>query len=71
CLILLIFFCSSTAPVNPHLREFHCGFEEEALCSFSQDKSDEFDWTRHSGSREGTTYTPSTGPSSDHTGSNQ
>ncbi|KAM4723741.1 MAM domain-containing glycosylphosphatidylinositol anchor protein 2 isoform 2-T2 [Anableps anableps] len=60
-----------SAPVNPHLREFHCGFEEEALCSFTQDKSDEFDWTRHSGTTEGTTYTPYTGPSSDHTGSNQ
>uniref|UniRef100_A0A8D3C1A8 MAM domain containing glycosylphosphatidylinositol anchor 2a n=1 Tax=Scophthalmus maximus TaxID=52904 RepID=A0A8D3C1A8_SCOMX len=28
-------------------REFQCGFEDEALCLFSQDKSDEFDWTRH------------------------
>uniref|UniRef100_A0A3Q2QCN2 MAM domain containing glycosylphosphatidylinositol anchor 2 n=1 Tax=Fundulus heteroclitus TaxID=8078 RepID=A0A3Q2QCN2_FUNHE len=53
------------------LGEFHCGFEEEALCSFSQDKSDEFDWTRHSGTTEGITSTPNTGPSSDHTGSNQ
>ncbi|XP_036006474.1 MAM domain-containing glycosylphosphatidylinositol anchor protein 2 [Fundulus heteroclitus] len=60
-----------SAPVNPHLREFHCGFEEEALCSFSQDKSDEFDWTRHSGTTEGITSTPNTGPSSDHTGSTQ
>ncbi|XP_054882637.1 MAM domain-containing glycosylphosphatidylinositol anchor protein 2-like isoform X3 [Poeciliopsis prolifica] len=58
-----------SAPVNPHLREFHCSFEEEALCSFSQDKSDEFDWIRQSGTKEGTTYTPNTGPSSDHTGS--
>uniref|UniRef100_A0A3B3UMW4 MAM domain-containing glycosylphosphatidylinositol anchor protein 2-like n=1 Tax=Poecilia latipinna TaxID=48699 RepID=A0A3B3UMW4_9TELE len=52
-------------------REFHCSFEEEALCSFSQDKSDEFDWIRQSGTKEGTTYTPNTGPSSDHTGSSQ
>uniref|UniRef100_A0A8D3DBZ6 MAM domain-containing glycosylphosphatidylinositol anchor protein 2-like n=1 Tax=Scophthalmus maximus TaxID=52904 RepID=A0A8D3DBZ6_SCOMX len=43
-----------SAPVNPHLREFQCGFEDEALCLFSQDKSDEFDWTSdHTGSKQG------------------
>uniref|UniRef100_A0A3B4ZX85 MAM domain-containing glycosylphosphatidylinositol anchor protein 2-like n=1 Tax=Stegastes partitus TaxID=144197 RepID=A0A3B4ZX85_9TELE len=52
-------------------REFQCGFEDEALCLFSQDKSDEFDWTRHSASTRDTKYTPNTGPSSDHTGSKQ
>uniref|UniRef100_A0AAQ5ZBT8 MAM domain containing glycosylphosphatidylinositol anchor 2a n=1 Tax=Amphiprion ocellaris TaxID=80972 RepID=A0AAQ5ZBT8_AMPOC len=58
-------------PVNPHLREFQCGFEDEALCLFSQDKTDEFDWTRHSAVTRDTKYTPNTGPSSDHTGSKQ
>ncbi|XP_055361569.1 MAM domain-containing glycosylphosphatidylinositol anchor protein 2 isoform X2 [Betta splendens] len=58
-------------PVNPHLREFQCGFEDEALCLFSQDKSDVFDWTRHSATTRDTKYTPNTGPSSDHTGSKQ
>ncbi|XP_045898651.1 MAM domain-containing glycosylphosphatidylinositol anchor protein 2, partial [Micropterus dolomieu] len=51
--------------------EFQCGFEDEALCLFSQDKTDEFDWTRHSASTRDTKYTPNTGPSSDHTGSKQ
>uniref|UniRef100_A0A3Q1FEH3 MAM domain containing glycosylphosphatidylinositol anchor 2 n=1 Tax=Acanthochromis polyacanthus TaxID=80966 RepID=A0A3Q1FEH3_9TELE len=60
-----------SAPVNPHLREFQCGFEDEALCLFSQDKTDEFDWTRHSAATRDTKYTPNTGPSSDHTGSKQ
>uniref|UniRef100_A0A665U9V3 MAM domain-containing glycosylphosphatidylinositol anchor protein 2-like n=1 Tax=Echeneis naucrates TaxID=173247 RepID=A0A665U9V3_ECHNA len=60
-----------SAPVNPHLREFRCGFEDEALCLFSQDKTDEFDWTRHSAATRDTKYTPNTGPSSDHTGSKQ
>ncbi|KAM3594229.1 uncharacterized protein V6R79_004502 [Siganus canaliculatus] len=60
-----------SAPVNPHLREFQCGFEDEAMCLFSQDKSDEFDWTRHSAATRSTKYTPNTGPSSDHNGSKQ
>ncbi|KAM7403795.1 hypothetical protein PAMA_004297 [Pampus argenteus] len=51
--------------------EFQCGFEDEALCLFSQDKTDEFDWTRHSAATRDTKYTPNTGPSSDHTGSKQ
>nr|XP_057946874.1 MAM domain-containing glycosylphosphatidylinositol anchor protein 2-like isoform X2 [Doryrhamphus excisus] len=59
------------APVNPHLREFQCGFEDEALCLFSQDKSDDFDWTRHSAASRDTKYTPNTGPSADHSGSKQ
>uniref|UniRef100_A0A673B5Q4 MAM domain containing glycosylphosphatidylinositol anchor 2a n=1 Tax=Sphaeramia orbicularis TaxID=375764 RepID=A0A673B5Q4_9TELE len=58
-------------PVNPHLREFQCGFEDEALCLFSQDKTEEFDWTRHSAATRDTKYTPNTGPSSDHAGSKQ
>ncbi|XP_061781132.1 MAM domain-containing glycosylphosphatidylinositol anchor protein 2 [Nerophis lumbriciformis] len=58
-------------PVNPHLREFQCGFEDEAVCLFSQDKSDNFDWTRHSAVSRDTKYTPNTGPSSDRSGSKQ
>ncbi|XP_037551175.1 MAM domain-containing glycosylphosphatidylinositol anchor protein 2 isoform X1 [Nematolebias whitei] len=60
-----------SAPVNPHLREFQCGFEEEALCLFSQDKADDFDWTRHRAASRDTKYTPNTGPSSDRSGSKQ
>ncbi|XP_041827265.1 MAM domain-containing glycosylphosphatidylinositol anchor protein 2 [Melanotaenia boesemani] len=60
-----------SAPVNPHLREFQCGFEDEALCLFSQDTTDEFDWTRHSGATRSSKSTPNTGPNADHTGSKQ
>ncbi|KAM6973718.1 MAM domain-containing glycosylphosphatidylinositol anchor protein 2 [Aplochiton taeniatus] len=60
-----------SAPVNPHLREFQCGFEDEAVCMFSQDKTDNFDWTRHSAATRDTKYTPNTGPSSDRAGSKQ
>ncbi|KAJ8009459.1 hypothetical protein DPEC_G00089100 [Dallia pectoralis] len=60
-----------TAPVNPHLREFHCSFEEEPICMFTQDKNDDFDWTRHSADTRDTKYTPNTGPSADRRGSKQ
>nr|XP_046155327.1 MAM domain-containing glycosylphosphatidylinositol anchor protein 2-like isoform X1 [Oncorhynchus gorbuscha] len=60
-----------SAPVNPHLREFHCSFEEEPICMFTQDKNDDFDWTRHSAATRDTKYTPNTGPSGDRSGSKQ
>lgn len=51
--------------------EFHCSFEEEPICMFSQDQSDNFDWTRHSAATRDTKYTPNTGPSGDRSGSKQ
>ncbi|XP_041950324.1 MAM domain-containing glycosylphosphatidylinositol anchor protein 2-like isoform X2 [Alosa sapidissima] len=60
-----------SAPINPHLREFHCSFEEEPICLFIQDKNDDFDWTRHSAATRDTKYTPNTGPSGDRAGSKQ
>ncbi|XP_049319464.1 MAM domain-containing glycosylphosphatidylinositol anchor protein 2 isoform X2 [Astyanax mexicanus] len=51
--------------------KFHCNFEEEAICMFTQDKAEEFDWTRHSAATRDTKYTPNTGPSSDRSGSKQ
>ncbi|KAL2082443.1 hypothetical protein ACEWY4_022261 [Coilia grayii] len=51
--------------------EFHCSFEEEPICLFTQDKNDDFDWTRHSAATRDTKYTPNTGPSGDRTGSKQ
>ncbi|XP_037541038.1 MAM domain-containing glycosylphosphatidylinositol anchor protein 2 [Nematolebias whitei] len=38
---------------------------------FTQDKNDDFDWTRHSAATRDTKYTPNTGPSADRTGSKQ
>ncbi|XP_052001082.1 MAM domain-containing glycosylphosphatidylinositol anchor protein 2 isoform X2 [Xyrauchen texanus] len=60
-----------SAPVNPHWSKFHCSFDEETICMFTQDKTEEFDWTRHSAATRNTKYTPNTGPNSDHTGSKQ
>lgn len=51
--------------------EFHCSFEDEPICMFTQDKNDDFDWTRHSAATRDTKYTPNTGPSVDRTGSKQ
>ncbi|RUS74940.1 hypothetical protein EGW08_017295 [Elysia chlorotica] len=40
-----------------------CDFEDEYLCGWSNDASDDFDWTRNSGK----TPTDGTGPTTDHT----
>ncbi|XP_066300034.1 MAM and LDL-receptor class A domain-containing protein 1-like [Branchiostoma lanceolatum] len=40
-----------------------CDFETADICSYSQDSTDDFDWTRKTGS----TGSGSTGPSTDHT----
>uniref|UniRef100_A0A4W5R4A0 MAM domain containing glycosylphosphatidylinositol anchor 2 n=1 Tax=Hucho hucho TaxID=62062 RepID=A0A4W5R4A0_9TELE len=48
-----------------------CSFEDEVVCMFTQDKTDDFDWTRHSAATRDTKYTPNTGPSSDRAGSKQ
>uniref|UniRef100_A0A8C6TQZ3 MAM domain containing glycosylphosphatidylinositol anchor 2 n=1 Tax=Neogobius melanostomus TaxID=47308 RepID=A0A8C6TQZ3_9GOBI len=62
-----------TGATNPSLRQpgFHCSFEEEPICMFTQDKNDDFDWTRHSAATRDTKYTPNTGPSGDRSGSKQ
>uniref|UniRef100_A0A8C2HED5 MAM domain containing glycosylphosphatidylinositol anchor 2 n=1 Tax=Cyprinus carpio TaxID=7962 RepID=A0A8C2HED5_CYPCA len=59
-----------SAPINPPLK-FHCSFEEDPICMFTQDKNDDFDWTRHSAATRDTKYTPNTGPSGDRSGSKQ
>uniref|UniRef100_A0A8C2ZDP4 MAM domain containing glycosylphosphatidylinositol anchor 2a n=1 Tax=Cyclopterus lumpus TaxID=8103 RepID=A0A8C2ZDP4_CYCLU len=61
----------ATERIITYSGEFQCGFEDEALCLFSQDKTDEFDWTHHSAATRDTKYTPNTGPSADHSGSKQ
>ncbi|XP_030070746.1 MAM domain-containing glycosylphosphatidylinositol anchor protein 2 [Microcaecilia unicolor] len=58
-----------SAPINPHLREFHCGFEDGNICLFTQDDTDNFDWTKQSATTRDTKYTPNTGPSTDRSGS--
>ncbi|XP_053883251.1 MAM domain-containing glycosylphosphatidylinositol anchor protein 2 isoform X1 [Malaclemys terrapin pileata] len=60
-----------SAPVNPHLREFHCGFEDGNICLFTQDDTDNFDWTKQSTATRDTKYTPNTGPNADRSGSKE
>ncbi|CAH1274186.1 MAMDC2 [Branchiostoma lanceolatum] len=54
CLFLLVRAASSA--------EF-CDFESYNICGYTQDRTDDFDWTR----RRGSTTTGGTGPSGDHT----
>ncbi|KAI3364445.1 hypothetical protein L3Q82_011235, partial [Scortum barcoo] len=61
----------STIRIITYSGEFHCSFEEEPICMFTQDKNDDFDWTRHSAATRDTKYTPNTGPSGDRSGSKQ
>ncbi|KAI4885430.1 hypothetical protein NFI96_018059, partial [Prochilodus magdalenae] len=61
----------STIRMVTYSGEFQCGFEEEPICMFTQDKNDNFDWTRHSAATRDTKYTPNTGPSGDRSGSKQ
>ncbi|XP_033095896.1 MAM and LDL-receptor class A domain-containing protein 1-like [Anneissia japonica] len=46
-----------------NISQYQCDFEDPHICYFEQDKYDDFDWIRRSGS----TYTFSTGPAYDHT----
>uniref|UniRef100_A0A8C5PJ00 MAM domain containing glycosylphosphatidylinositol anchor 2 n=1 Tax=Leptobrachium leishanense TaxID=445787 RepID=A0A8C5PJ00_9ANUR len=49
--------------------EFHCGFEDNNICLFTQDDADIFEWTKQSASTRDTRYTPNTGPTTDAAGS--
>ncbi|XP_048340652.1 MAM domain-containing glycosylphosphatidylinositol anchor protein 2-like [Sphaerodactylus townsendi] len=60
-----------SAPMNPHLREFHCSFEDSNICLFTQDAQDNFDWTRQNIILRDTKYTPNTGPTADRSGSKE
>ena len=64
-------YADHSPPPPPSAGEFHCSFEEEPICMFTQDKNDDFDWTRHSAATRDTKYTPNTGPSGDRSGSKQ
>jgi len=40
-----------------------CNFEQASICGYTQDRTDNFDWTRDNGG----TGTAGTGPTKDHT----
>lgn len=43
----------------------YCNFDSKSLCGFTQDNSEDFDWTLNKGP---TSSTPSTGPTADFSG---
>lgn len=68
CVVTLftIFFLSAPALSIVNLTaslSFSCDFEQPDLCKFSQDTSDDFDWTQ----QQHGTDTVKTGPENDHT----
>ncbi|MBN3292395.1 MDGA1 protein, partial [Polypterus senegalus] len=48
-----------------------CGFEDEKICGFSQDSSDNFDWTRQNALTQNPKRSPNTGPTKDRSGSSE
>ncbi|XP_030832894.1 MAM and LDL-receptor class A domain-containing protein 1 [Strongylocentrotus purpuratus] len=58
---LIVFICILSVP-GQTLGAFSCNFEQ-GLCSYTQDRGDDFDWARSQGSTE----TSDTGPVVDHT----
>ncbi|KAM8783737.1 MAM domain-containing glycosylphosphatidylinositol anchor protein 2 isoform 2-T2 [Rhynchonycteris naso] len=61
----------STIRVIKYSGEFHCGFEDGNICLFTQDDTDNFDWTKQSTATRNTKYTPNTGPNADRSGSKE
>ncbi|XP_033751998.1 MAM and LDL-receptor class A domain-containing protein 1-like [Pecten maximus] len=51
--------CSGSSPLSGRA----CTFEDVHICGYTQDSTDTFDWTRHSGA----TNSAGTGPTNDHT----
>ncbi|XP_033751995.1 MAM domain-containing glycosylphosphatidylinositol anchor protein 1-like [Pecten maximus] len=52
-----------TSTVSNNVGILSCDFESSSICGYTQDKSDNFDWTRNHGG----TGSANTGPFSDHT----
>ncbi|KAI1895183.1 hypothetical protein AGOR_G00103670 [Albula goreensis] len=48
-----------------------CGFEDERICGFTQDRSDVFDWTRQNQLSQNPKRSPNTGPDTDRSGTKE
>ncbi|MGH0143242.1 UNVERIFIED_CONTAM: hypothetical protein FKN15_078375 [Acipenser sinensis] len=48
-----------------------CGFEVEKICGFTQDKKDDFDWTRQNANTQNPKRSPNTGPTKDRSGTRE
>lgn len=48
-----------------------CGFEDERICGFTQDRSDVFDWTRQNHLTQNPKRSANTGPETDRSGTKE
>lgn len=62
----LLFFSTHT-----HTPDHACGFEDERICGFSQDRSDVFDWTRQNHLSRNPKRSANTGPETDRSGTKE
>uniref|UniRef100_A0A672FDK3 MAM domain containing glycosylphosphatidylinositol anchor 1 n=1 Tax=Salarias fasciatus TaxID=181472 RepID=A0A672FDK3_SALFA len=57
---------------QPWWTRYHvCGFEDERICGFSQDRSDVFDWTRQNHLTQNPKRSANTGPETDRSGTKE
>ncbi|XP_069744009.1 MAM domain-containing glycosylphosphatidylinositol anchor protein 1-like isoform X2 [Narcine bancroftii] len=59
----------ATRRIHYTQRDLVCGFEDVGLCGFTQDASDDFDWSRENNVTQDPRKTPNTGPHTDRSGS--
>ncbi|KAM6184001.1 MAM domain-containing glycosylphosphatidylinositol anchor protein 1 isoform 2-T2 [Erethizon dorsatum] len=58
-----------TEPINsPNLSDNTCHFEDEKICGYTQDLTDNFDWTRQNALTQNPKRSPNTGPPMDISG---
>ncbi|KAF6114952.1 MAM domain containing glycosylphosphatidylinositol anchor 1 [Phyllostomus discolor] len=58
-----------TEPINsPSLSDNTCHFEDEKICGYTQDLTDNFDWTRQNALTQNPKRSPNTGPPTDISG---
>ncbi|XP_057650760.1 MAM domain-containing glycosylphosphatidylinositol anchor protein 1 isoform X3 [Chionomys nivalis] len=58
-----------TEPINsPNLSDNTCHFEDEKICGYTQDLTDNFDWTRQNALTQNPKRSPNTGPPTDISG---
>ena len=65
--MLFLFFLH----IHTHLPDHVCGFEDQRICGFSQDRSDVFDWTRQNHLSQNPKRSANTGPETDRSGTKE
>lgn len=56
------------APDSPPCTDNTCHFEDEKICGYTQDLTDNFDWTRQNALTQNPKRSPNTGPPTDVSG---